>query len=223
MSDKVHLLNVESDEDEGGLGFGEDKIPAHQLRKPIIALFHILFKSLAIVVYVFSGIFGNGFVASFVSVVILLALDFWTVKNITGRLLVGMRWWNNIDDQGQSQWIFESKKGFKGRGAERRVFWMGLIVPQVIWTVFLFWTTFTFRIQWTILVLLAIVLNGANLYGYIRCSLGHNPGISDATGFLGQGLTNMIIQRAASTVIGGQGSSSSSGQNQATNAFTQEV
>ena len=37
-------------------------------------------------------------------------MDFWTVKNITGRLLAGLRWWNHIDEDGKSQWIFENKK-----------------------------------------------------------------------------------------------------------------
>lgn len=36
-------------------------------------------------------------------------MDFWLVKNITGRLLVGLRWWNYIDDDGQSHWMFENR------------------------------------------------------------------------------------------------------------------
>ena len=27
-----------------------------------------------------------------------------------GRLLVGMRWWNEVDESGASKWVFESKK-----------------------------------------------------------------------------------------------------------------
>lgn len=55
-------------------------------------------------------------------------MDFWTVKNITGsfksynfvlmlnmlimtgRLLVGLRWWNHVDEDGKSHWIYESRK-----------------------------------------------------------------------------------------------------------------
>lgn len=44
------------------------------------------------------------------SVVLLLAADFWTVKNITGRLLVGLRWWNKVNEDGSSEWVFESRK-----------------------------------------------------------------------------------------------------------------
>ena len=41
--------------------------------------------------------------------ILLLAADFWVVKNITGRLLVGLRWWNIVDvATGETSWIFES-------------------------------------------------------------------------------------------------------------------
>ncbi len=33
----------------------------------------------------------------FIVVVLLFAFDFWTVKNVTGRLLVGLKWWSEID------------------------------------------------------------------------------------------------------------------------------
>ena len=36
----------------------------------------------------------------FILVTILSALDFWVVKNVTGRLLVGLRWWSDYDEKG---------------------------------------------------------------------------------------------------------------------------
>uniref|UniRef100_A0A0E9PZY1 Golgi apparatus membrane protein TVP23 homolog n=1 Tax=Anguilla anguilla TaxID=7936 RepID=A0A0E9PZY1_ANGAN len=45
-----------------------------------------------------------------VTIILLLSSDFWTVKNITGRLMVGLRWWNQVDDDGKSQWMFGSRK-----------------------------------------------------------------------------------------------------------------
>lgn len=56
------------------------------------------------------GWFSDSFITSFVVVVLLLSMDFWTVKNITGRLMVGLRWWNYVDDNGESHWVFESRK-----------------------------------------------------------------------------------------------------------------
>jgi hypothetical protein len=46
--------------------------------------------------YLFSSLISSSFVFSFVMVTLLLAFDFWTVKNVTGRLLVGLRWWNEV-------------------------------------------------------------------------------------------------------------------------------
>lgn len=31
-------------------------------------------------------------------------------QNVSGRLLVGLRWWNQVDEDGKSHWIFESRK-----------------------------------------------------------------------------------------------------------------
>ena len=41
---------------------------------------------------------------------ILLSADFWLVKNVSGRLLAGLRWWNVVDEtsQNQSTWKFEA-------------------------------------------------------------------------------------------------------------------
>lgn len=73
-------------------------------------VFHLAFRILAVVAYLFCGWFSNSFVTSFVVIVVLLSIDFWTVKNISGRLLVGLRWWNYVDEDGESHWVFESHK-----------------------------------------------------------------------------------------------------------------
>ena len=44
-----------------------------------------------------------------VLVVVLLSLDFWTVRNVSGRVLVGLRFWNQVDDDGTSFWVFDSR------------------------------------------------------------------------------------------------------------------
>ena len=66
----------------------------HQLPRPpqrLVLLFHVLFKALALLSFILSGIvFRGSYVVTFVVVTILSALDFWTVKNVSGRLLVGV-------------------------------------------------------------------------------------------------------------------------------------
>ena len=80
-------------------------------RHPIAAFFHVFFRAAALIVYLLLSSFVSGhFVELFLTVILLLAFDFWTVKNVTGRLLVGLRWWNKIEEDGTSTWVFESKK-----------------------------------------------------------------------------------------------------------------
>jgi len=45
-------------------------------------------------------------VITFIIVMIMSSLDFWTVKNVTGRLLVGLRWWSDYDEKGDEVWRF---------------------------------------------------------------------------------------------------------------------
>ena len=68
----------------------------------------LLFKLLALVSYLLMNMFIDDLVLTYITVLLLCVLDFWVVKNITGRLLVGLRWWNEIRDDGSEQWVFES-------------------------------------------------------------------------------------------------------------------
>lgn len=51
---------------------------------------------------------------------LLLAADFYYLKNIAGRRLVGLRWWNEVETAtGDSHWVFESQeRSASGGGAE---------------------------------------------------------------------------------------------------------
>ncbi|RLN52206.1 hypothetical protein BBJ29_000776 [Phytophthora kernoviae] len=79
-------------------------------KHPVAAFFHLLFKGLALALYLFGSIFIDNFVFIFVVCILLLAFDFWTVKNVTGRLLVGLRWWNRINDDGTSECKKDAKQ-----------------------------------------------------------------------------------------------------------------
>lgn len=79
---------------------------------PYVVYFHLAFRSLALLTYILGGWFIYSYITIFVFTILLLSADFWTVKNITGRLLVGLRWWNYIDDDGKSHWVYESKEVF---------------------------------------------------------------------------------------------------------------
>ncbi|TFJ88077.1 hypothetical protein NSK_000431 [Nannochloropsis salina CCMP1776] len=142
-----------------------------QSRHPVAAAFHFVFKALAIFFYLFGGFFSSNFVFICVVCILLLAFDFWTVKNVTGRLLVGLRWWNNVRDDGSNEWVFESVENpGEIHPADARLFWTGLYVTPIVWSVFFLVALLKFSVQWLVIVFVALVLSGANIVGYYKCS-----------------------------------------------------
>ncbi|CAG9855870.1 unnamed protein product [Phyllotreta striolata] len=190
-------------EDEGELGASKGS-----LRHPYITLCHLLFKGTAMVVYLLCGLFNAGFIASFVTVVLFLSMDFWIVKNITGRLMVGLRWWNYVDEEGKSHWVFESQQN-RINEREARIFWVALILTPVFWFIFFVGNLIGLDFRWMVLVVIALVLSGSNLYGYIRCKVGSKQSMSSITSDF---IRKQVLQNAVSFV-----SRSNSGNQQQTN------
>jgi hypothetical protein len=78
-------------------------------RHKILLFFHVALKSVAIIIYLGSKLFHLGYIATFIAVVIILSMDFWLTKNVSGRLLAGLRWWNHVDEKsGEMKWYYES-------------------------------------------------------------------------------------------------------------------
>ena len=72
----------------------------------------------------------------FIVTILLLAADFYYLKNIAGRRLVGLRWWNEVDPAtGDSHWVFEtSEPGTKDINAtDSRFFWLAIYVQPLLW------------------------------------------------------------------------------------------
>ncbi|XP_030761853.1 uncharacterized Golgi apparatus membrane protein-like protein CG5021 isoform X2 [Sitophilus oryzae] len=167
------------------LAFGDEDFQSGKgtnavLTHPYVTLFHVGFRSAAIVAFMLCGWFSDSFITSFVTIVILLSMDFWTVKNITGRLMVGLRWWNYVDDNGKSHWVYESRKN-RINERESRIFWTALVLTEFIWGIFFLVDLFGLKIKWMLLVLIALTLNGANLHGYIRCKVGNKDSLRTVT------------------------------------------
>ena len=149
----------------GSMGFLRSK------RHPVAAVFHYLFKFLALFFYMFGGFFSDSFVFICVLCILCLAFDFWTVKNVTGRLLVGLRWWNNVKEDGSNDWVFESiDNPNEIDPQDSRIFWWGLYGTPIIWIIFLIVGILKFSIQWMVIVIVALVTSGANIVGYYKCS-----------------------------------------------------
>uniref|UniRef100_A0A3Q2T2M5 Golgi apparatus membrane protein TVP23 homolog n=1 Tax=Fundulus heteroclitus TaxID=8078 RepID=A0A3Q2T2M5_FUNHE len=56
--------------------------------------------------------------------------------------------------------------------AESRIFWLGLTVCPIFWVIFVFSTLLSLNIKWLAVVIMGLVLQWANLYGYVRCKVG---------------------------------------------------
>ena len=174
-------------------------------RHPGAALFHVLFKALAVLVYMFSGMFTSNFVLVCVVCILLLAFDFWTVKNVSGRLMVGLRWWNYVKEDGSTEWVFESTEDMSEiSDVDRRVFWSGLYAPAGVWALFLVIAVIGLKIQWFIVIAAALCLNGANIVGYTKCSKEASARLQNlASGGVASSIINQV---GIGNVISGIGS-----------------
>lgn len=72
----------------------------------------------------------------FILTLLLLSADFYYLKNIAGRRLVGLRWWNEVNvTTGDSHWVFESSDPTTRTVAatDKRFFWLSLYVAPAFW------------------------------------------------------------------------------------------
>lgn len=121
---------------------------------PVACLFHLAFKGTAIFCFLFLNAMIKEEILTFILVILLAAVDFWTVKNVTGRLLVNLRWDSHIDQWGNEIWVYESDDSRKhqeaaamagdAEAAERearntvgqtdsKIFWMGTYGAPLVW------------------------------------------------------------------------------------------
>ncbi|GJJ13791.1 hypothetical protein Clacol_008048 [Clathrus columnatus] len=120
-----------------------------------IALFFLyFFRVSAITTYILCGFFTDNYVLSTVIVVVLLAMDFWNCRNVAGRTLVGLRYWNQVDEDGESYWVFESRDDVLGRS----VFFSSVMDPST--------PSLHIKIQFLPIVILALVFNYSNAIGF---------------------------------------------------------
>ena len=137
---------------------------------PGIVFFTIFFKGLAIFFFLFLGIFGISDSSIFIIVVLLNSLDFWFVKNISGRVLVGLRWWNEVKEDGTEIWVFESENEKKARSIDTTIFWMSIYATPLFWGIFIILEIISLRFMWFLLCIIGFILTFSNAFGYYKCS-----------------------------------------------------
>jgi hypothetical protein len=121
------------------------------------------------------NIFISNDVLTFIIVLCLAAADFWTVKNVTGRILVNLRWWSDIDPlTGNEKWVYESNNEARPvNSGDSFVFWTALYATPCVWALFAFMDLISFKFFWMYSCLLCLVLSGINTLGFYRCQKDH--------------------------------------------------
>ncbi|KAK0942109.1 Golgi apparatus membrane protein tvp23 [Friedmanniomyces endolithicus] len=186
---------------------------------PITLVTFLSFRASSLLVYLFLGLlFTKNFVLIFIITILLLAADFYYLKNIAGRRLVGLRWWNEVNPTtGDSHWVFESAPqpnepgGKLVNATDKRFFWLALYCQPALWVALAIMAIVSFHFIWLTLVgecftyrgnyeggvfrancttVIALVLTITNTLAFSRCDK-----FSQASGLLGNGLYSASLAR----------------------------
>jgi len=173
----------------------EQQVPRH----PVTVIAHLFFKIGALVTYLTASFgFPDAFVVPFIITVIFIAMDFWVTKNVSGRLLVGLRWWNEVKADGSNEWIFESlEKTAITNPTESKIFWASTLIFPVVWFAFLLKQIFTLSFDWGILCAIGLFLSVANVTGYIKCARDARKQVTDMA-------TKFIVEKAVQQAVNSQ-------------------
>ncbi|KAK5655030.1 hypothetical protein OQA88_6789 [Cercophora sp. LCS_1] len=139
---------------------------------PITLLTFLSFRISSLLVYLFGMLFTDSLVMIFIITILLLASDFYYLKNIAGRRLVGLRWWNEVDpNTGDSHWVFESSEpGTKVvNSTDSRFFWLAIYAQPLLWILLAVVALFSLKFIWLPLVVIALVLTITNTLAFSRC------------------------------------------------------
>ncbi|KAK0730632.1 Golgi apparatus membrane protein tvp-23 [Lasiosphaeris hirsuta] len=168
---------------------------------PITLLTFLSFRISSLLVYLFGLLFTKNLVMIFIITILLLAADFYYLKNIAGRRLVGLRWWNEVDPStGDSHWVFESSEpGTKIiNPTDSRFFWLAIYAQPLLWILLAIVALFSFKFIWLPLVAIALVLTVTNTLAFSRCDK-----FSQASNLAGSALNSgNIAGSIASNVVG---------------------
>ena len=160
---------------------------------PGVVFFTLLFKTLAIIAFLILGLFGFSDALIFIIVVILNAFDFWFVKNVSGRILVGLRWWNEVRDDGTEVWIFESDYEKRATSIDTTLFWSSLYIAPLFWGIFLIIELIGLSLMWFFFFFFSFVLTFSNTIGYYKCSGEQKKKLTNFLAEKGQkGLSNIL-------------------------------
>jgi len=147
---------------------------------PVAAAFHLLFKVVGVLIYFLLNLTTGLKLLTFLLIILCGAFDFWTVKNITGRLLVGLRWHNEILDDNTEKWIFESyDEKVQLNLFDKTLFWWTQGGMVIFWFVMTIIQLIGFDFFWATSTIICLVLNISNYIGFYKCSKDHQKKVKD--------------------------------------------
>ncbi|CAI7842796.1 unnamed protein product [Closterium sp. NIES-54] len=155
-----------------GTGSMQPQAEGPKYAHPQVVFFTCFFKAAALGFYLLGSWFTSSFVIDFVVCVLLIALDFWVVKNVSGRILVGLRWWNETDEAGETLWHFESLDQASLDQLSKTdawVFWWTLYCTPALWLGLGLIQVIRLSFDYLLIIIVALVLGAANIYGYTKC------------------------------------------------------
>ncbi|KAJ5172974.1 Golgi apparatus membrane protein tvp23 [Penicillium capsulatum] len=137
----------------------------------------------------------------FILTLLLLSADFYYLKNIAGRRLVGLRWWNEVNtDSGDSHWVFESSDPNVRTisATDKRFFWLSLYLTPALWVgLAVLAIVRLVGVIWLSLVAIALILTITNTVAFSRCDK-----FSQASTFANRALGGGIVNNLAGGLLG---------------------
>jgi len=168
---------------------------------PITLLCYLGFRISSLLMYLFGVLFIKNFVLVFILTLILLAIDFYYLKNIAGRRLVGLRWWNEVNTEtGESHWVFESSSPETRtiNATDKRFFWLTMYLVPALWVgLAILAIVRLIGVIWLVIVAIALILTITNSVAFSRANKFAEASTL-ANGAFGSGLAG----RLAGNMIG---------------------
>jgi hypothetical protein len=149
--------------------------------------------------YLFGVLFIRNFVLVFILTLLLLSVDFYYLKNIAGRRLVGLRWWNEVNTTtGESHWVFESSSSDSTNTriqnpTDKRFFWLSMYIAPAAWVGLAILAVVRLqKVIWLVEVVIALVLVLTNTVAFSRCDKFSQASGLAGSAFGGAGLARSL-------------------------------
>ncbi|KAL6248812.1 Golgi apparatus membrane protein tvp23 [Rhinocladiella similis] len=163
---------------------------------PITLLTYLGFRIGSLLMYLFGVLFIRNFVLVFILTLLLLSVDFYYLKNIAGRRLVGLRWWNEVNTAtGDSHWVFESApEGTRDQNkTDKRFFWLSMYIGPALWVALAILAIVRLQnLIWLVTIAIALILTITNTVAFSRCDKFSQASSFAGTAFIGSGIARNL-------------------------------